>query len=714
MVDDSYYLTPHEAALALVATSMKKARLKLDTLFVNSIIGGILFSAGGMLHVVVQANPELLQDNKGIQQLLQGLVYPIGLFYVVIMGAELFNSNVLFFTVGLLRGAVGILDLLINWFASWLLNLGSNLFVCYVICYLSGVFTTELIKQATIEIAVEKAKSSFIQTFIKGIACNFFVCLAIYLQIMCKPLHVKFLMMVLPVFTFVSLGYSHTVADMFLCPMGIMNGAPVSTATYIWKILIAETLGNIVGGLFFAIVVPYYMHLLVVERDSAQLGLPKYDARDEQPEINVDSRVVRSKDNVALQRGSELEILGNNDVPSKHLQGDDKDAEDSEKNHLMSSTSSSDSLASNSDNVVQRYDSLQAAPRASTARSLRSSLRSRRSNSNRETMRSPGGVFPVQGMGEPLEREKTIASGYYHRADQGNDDDDTATATGANAAPEVNAKGNDLYETRSILSRITTRSRKNADLAREEEEYRRAGAVDAREEYLANKMLRKLDSRKSVNAVAAGSENNADDFNNEQPDPLSQLYATRSANSWKSRQSVSNRLPVDLEKGLSHLNNNHTHLPHIYHHRTNTNPNTITSKSKSNTSTNIDNDDEGRFAHELLDQGMTSKAYDAANDVVGLDMDMRDVINWSHHANRKQHQERQQHQKQEKEQKHKLQEPPLHAQFTSNNTNDDDNNKKMKDVQTDAGGALSSKAASSVSEVADSELKKPDEVHQRA
>ncbi|KGK32416.1 hypothetical protein JL09_g6977, partial [Pichia kudriavzevii] len=33
---------------------------------------------------------------------------------------------------------------------------------------------------------------------------------------MVKPLHVKFLMIFLPIFTFVSMGFSHAVADMFM------------------------------------------------------------------------------------------------------------------------------------------------------------------------------------------------------------------------------------------------------------------------------------------------------------------------------------------------------------------------------------------------------------------------------------------------------------------------------------------------------------------
>ncbi|KAG0656600.1 hypothetical protein C6P45_002639 [Maudiozyma exigua] len=130
MVDDSNYLTPHEAALAVVATCMKKARLQLDTLIINSILGGVLFSSGSVLYVAIHSeNLDLLSNNPGILNLIGGLTYSVGLFYVVILGAELFNSNILFFSVGLLRNAATIYDLLISWFFSWLGNIAGSLFV---------------------------------------------------------------------------------------------------------------------------------------------------------------------------------------------------------------------------------------------------------------------------------------------------------------------------------------------------------------------------------------------------------------------------------------------------------------------------------------------------------------------------------------------------------------------------------------------------------
>lgn len=462
MSDDTYYITPHEAALAVVATAMKKARLRLDTLIINSILGGVLFSAGGMLHTCAQAeNQELWNTNPGIVHLLQGLVYPIGLFYVVIMGADLFNSNILYFSVGVCRGAVTILDLAISWTVSWFFNLGANLFVCYVICYLSGALTSESYVTGTIQIAMEKEACSFIQTFLKSIAANFCVCLAVYLQLLAKPPHVKLILMALPVFTFVTMGFNHAVADMFLVPMGMFNGAPISVGTFIWKLLIPAALGNALGGSVFGITVPWYLHLVVVERDRKLLNLPKFEAKDEQPELEMDSRVVR--------------------VPS-------------EKEEMDSSDQDEINQGENYDPVSYRPQAPRLSPQNTrTSGSLyRVSRNMSRLSQKKHKLSSPPGVFPVLGMGRPLSRERTIASS--NDRDEGDSDDIINSPDDLSLASDRDSTL-DRFSRRSS-AKINQKERQQL----EEEEYKREGGYNARENSLGANLKRVL-SRKRTDTM---------------------------------------------------------------------------------------------------------------------------------------------------------------------------------------------------------------------
>lgn len=58
----------------------------------------------------------------------------------------------------------------------------------------------------------------------------------------------KFLGIWIPVSLFVTLGFEHSVANMFLIPQGMLNAAPVTVEQFLLGNLLPVTLGNIVGG----------------------------------------------------------------------------------------------------------------------------------------------------------------------------------------------------------------------------------------------------------------------------------------------------------------------------------------------------------------------------------------------------------------------------------------------------------------------------------
>ncbi|RCK57839.1 hypothetical protein Cantr_06849 [Candida viswanathii] len=433
-VDDNSYLTTYEAALAVVATAMKKARLRIDVLMLNSILGGMFFCTGGMLHVLIQGEfSGALENNPGVVSLLTGLMYPIGLFYVVILGVDLFNSNILFFSTGLCRGAISIWDLLISWIVSYWFNLVGNIFVCYVICTYSGITEQSALVTASLELLEQKVSFSFVQTFIKGIAGNFFVCLAIFLQLMAKPLHVKFLMMTLPVFTFVTFGFTHSVADMFMIIVGLINGAPVSVATAAWKLFVPAAIGNIIGGSFFGVVITWYLHIYVVEQDRKALDLPQYELRDEQPELNQDSRVVRQK-----------KARFDEDVVQQEESADSDETRQEDPQDFI---------------PVPIYDdeSIQLSVTKHDLDSRSTTIPHCQQSFPEEVRTLSDNLFPVYGMGEPLARERTIAGSYERPSRRGSSDSYAYSNDESEAEPEAEYIG-------SQLKRVFTQRSRALDL----------------------------------------------------------------------------------------------------------------------------------------------------------------------------------------------------------------------------------------------------------
>ncbi|EGV62241.1 hypothetical protein CANTEDRAFT_95131 [Yamadazyma tenuis ATCC 10573] len=236
-------------------------------------------------------------------------------------------------------------------------------------------------------------------------AGNFYVALAVYLQIMAKPLHVKFILIFLPIFSFVGLGFTHSVADMFVLTMGLVNGSSHSVGEIAWKVFLPGALGNMIGGTFFGIVIPWYSHIYSVEQDQRLLNLPQYELRDEQPEINSDSRVVRER-----RRVSSAIIDEKPKTHSTDISGSTSVEQFSPPQGLYDDTS-----------IVSDSSHARSLSRVATGASLHSRHTSLRSRSH--SFRSPKNVFPVYGMGEPLERERTIASGKYEDAPEPMTDD---------------------------------------------------------------------------------------------------------------------------------------------------------------------------------------------------------------------------------------------------------------------------------------------------
>lgn len=87
---------------------------------------------------------------------------------------------------------------------------------------------------------------------LRGIGCNWLVCLACFFGIQGRDLASKVIGIWLPTFAFVSLGFDHVVANMTFIPLGIWLGAPhITIGLYIWKGIIPTLLGNIIGGGIF-------------------------------------------------------------------------------------------------------------------------------------------------------------------------------------------------------------------------------------------------------------------------------------------------------------------------------------------------------------------------------------------------------------------------------------------------------------------------------
>lgn len=245
--------TPQQTIELCSRIGCKKAHMRLDKLFFNSVIAGPLLGFGCAVLVSTTAAPWFQENAPGLIRTIGALVFPVGLVMIVLSGADLFTSNVMFMITALLHRRVTVWDTAKVWFVSFFGNLAGTLFFMAIITGYGGVFEAEPVyRTSAINLAVSKAYNpQWHQIFLRAIGANWLVCFAVFISISSREIASKIIAIWFPTATFVALGLDHVIANMFFVPMGIWLGAPFGAGFYIWKSLIPTLLGNIVGGGLF-------------------------------------------------------------------------------------------------------------------------------------------------------------------------------------------------------------------------------------------------------------------------------------------------------------------------------------------------------------------------------------------------------------------------------------------------------------------------------
>lgn len=258
--------TPKEVIECAVKAGTNKAALSSGGNYgrfaVLAILAGVYIAFGGILSLTIGYGfPGITAENPGLQRLLSGCMFPIGLILVVILGAELFTGNNALLIPSYMAGKHSFGAVLRNWLLVYLGNFIGAVTFTWLLVYSCGLTSAEPYHGAIVKIAEAKVSMPWITVFLKGIGANWCVCLAVWLALSGHGLFEKMVGCWLPVMAFVALGYEHSIANMFFIPAGMFEGANVSVVQAITANLIPATLGNIAGGALFVGCAHAYLHL---------------------------------------------------------------------------------------------------------------------------------------------------------------------------------------------------------------------------------------------------------------------------------------------------------------------------------------------------------------------------------------------------------------------------------------------------------------------
>ncbi|MCX7703383.1 MAG: formate/nitrite family transporter [Planctomycetota bacterium] len=268
------FLTPKEVTETVVKSSKTKCNeFSVLQMILLGFLAGVYIAFGAQLFITVTFD---LTKHLGVgfARFIGGSVFSVGLMLVVIGGAELFTGNCLCL-VGVLTRDVSIKRMLRNWGIVYAANFAGALFLV-LIMYWSRLWSMGNfgVGASAVTVASGKVSLSFFEAFVRGIGCNWLVCLAVWLALAGRDGVSKVFGIYFPIMAFVASGFEHSIANMYFIPIGlllagnadVMNAVTTATSNltlsaFLVRNLLPVTLGNIVGGALFVGGIYYLVYL---------------------------------------------------------------------------------------------------------------------------------------------------------------------------------------------------------------------------------------------------------------------------------------------------------------------------------------------------------------------------------------------------------------------------------------------------------------------
>ena len=255
--------SPDQIARNYINVGVKKVNLPYIKMFILGIYAGMYIASGGICSEVCG-----YRMTGGDGTFIRELVFPIGLMLVLCAGAELFTGNCLLI-IPLCCKKITIGEMLISWLIVYIGNFVGSIILALLIVYghVTDLFEKAL-AQTMVNTAIMKTTLSFGDAFVKGILCNFFVCLSVWLSFGAKDLFSKISGLWTPILLFIACGFEHVVANMFFIPAGLFASyeydlprPDLNWGRLFYKNIIPVTLGNICGGCILVGLGYWYIYL---------------------------------------------------------------------------------------------------------------------------------------------------------------------------------------------------------------------------------------------------------------------------------------------------------------------------------------------------------------------------------------------------------------------------------------------------------------------
>ena len=265
--------SPAEVAKNYIGIGTGKVNTSIGKMFVLAILAGMFIGFAGLGASTLSSTIQ----TASVAKFAGAAVFPGGLAMVLVAGSELFTGNCLLI-IPLMRKKVTVAGVLKNWIVVYAGNFVGSIIVSGIAAGSGqpGLFSNA-VAITHMSTAAAKCSLAFGPAFLKGIACNFLVCIAVWMAFAAKDVAGKIIGLYFPIMLFVLEGFEHSVANMYYISIGLFcksneaymaaaqqAGLDLSNLTwgnFFAGNLLPVTLGNIVGGSIFVGLAYWYTYL---------------------------------------------------------------------------------------------------------------------------------------------------------------------------------------------------------------------------------------------------------------------------------------------------------------------------------------------------------------------------------------------------------------------------------------------------------------------
>ncbi len=194
---------------------------------------------------------------QGVDPSVRGLVmggsFGIALTLVVFAGSELFTGHTMYMTIGRLTGKISNLDVLRSWGMTWAGNLAGSVLLGALFVVAGGGVVLQAGGQDLIHaVAAKKMSAPGIELFVRGVLCNWLVCLAIWSASRTTNDAAKCIIIFWCLFAFIATGFEHSIANMTVFSVALLSEhAETVSIVGAARNLVWVTLGNVFSGAIF-------------------------------------------------------------------------------------------------------------------------------------------------------------------------------------------------------------------------------------------------------------------------------------------------------------------------------------------------------------------------------------------------------------------------------------------------------------------------------